>query len=118
MRRVPLWCWWGAIVWAISAPWSGACTSPQWSRVQWLPFASSADGPADVLANCALFVPFGWSLAARVRSAARVTLAAGALSTSAEALQLFSLTRHPSATDVLSALAGAALGAVARGRKR
>jgi glycopeptide antibiotics resistance protein len=64
-----------------------------------------------MLANIALFVPFGFSYGRRGAVWQAVAIAA-ALSVSAEATQLFSTTRFPSATDVTAALAGSALGAI------
>jgi glycopeptide antibiotics resistance protein len=113
---VPFWCWWIPIVWIISFPWP-LTSVPQWHRVHWVPFADPADKPTDLLANVLLFVPFGYSLAGRRRGRARILqalLAAGVVSISAEALQLFSTARYPSATDVSAAMAGAAAGGWAR----
>ena len=115
--HLPLWCWWIAVVWIVSLPWSGLTSQPQWSRVHWLPFTDPADDPRDLIANIALFVPFGYSLNAGRRGFQRtaVTLvAAAAVSVSAEATQLFSTVRYPSATDVGAAIAGAAAGVVWR----
>jgi glycopeptide antibiotics resistance protein len=90
---------------------------PQWSRVHWVPFGDPADKPRDVIANVALFVPFGYSFAGGRSGRYRIAgalLAATAVSLSAEATQLFSTSRFPSATDVSAAIAGAVAGAVWR----
>ena len=108
---VPLWIWWIAVVLAISFPWKGFVPRPQWDRVHPLPFTDPADRPRDFIANVALFVPFGWSYGRRGRVWHAVVIAA-TLSFTAEATQLFSTTRFPSATDITAALVGAALGAV------
>ena len=110
-QDVPLWVWWIPLVLAISFPWSGFVPRPQWDRVHPLPFTDPADRPRDFLANVALFVPFGWSYGRRGRIWNAVGIAA-AVSVTAEATQLFSTTRFPSATDITAALAGAAVGAV------
>jgi|1186.fasta_scaffold715786_2 glycopeptide antibiotics resistance protein len=110
-RDVPLWVWWMPVVWAISFPSSGLTSRPQWDRVHPIPFTDPADRPRDVLANIALFIPFGFSYGRRGAIWQAVAIAA-ALSLSAEATQLFSTTRFPSATDVTAAAIGAALGAI------
>jgi glycopeptide antibiotics resistance protein len=117
LSALPLWFWWIALVWAISFPWGGLTARPHWNRVHWIPFADPADKPRDVVANIMLFLPFGYSFAGRRAGPYRVALAvlvAGAVSFSAEAIQLFSRSRFPSATDVSSALAGTAAGAAWR----
>jgi len=71
----------------------------------------------DVGANVLLFVPFGWSMAGRKGAIAGLALSAAAaamLSTSAEATQLFSIRRYPSATDIASGVLGAVSGAAVR----
>jgi glycopeptide antibiotics resistance protein len=111
-RELPLWVWWVPVVMAISLPWSGLVSSPQWDRVHMIPFTDPADRPRDFVANIALFVPFG-CLYGRRRSVWGAVAVAAALSVTAEATQLFSTTRFPSATDITAALAGAALGVAA-----
>jgi glycopeptide antibiotics resistance protein len=111
-RDVPLWLWWIAVVLAISFPWSGLVSSPQWDRVHPIPFTDPADRPRDFLANIVLFIPFGYSYGRRGPVWRAVAIAA-AVSVTAEATQLFSTTRFPSATDITAALTGSALGAVA-----
>jgi glycopeptide antibiotics resistance protein len=111
-RDVPLWVWWIPVVLAISFPWSGLISSPQWDRVHPIPFTDPADRPRDFLANILLFVPFGYSYGRRA-SVWRAVAIAAAVSVTAEATQLFSTTRFPSATDITAALTGSALGAVA-----
>jgi glycopeptide antibiotics resistance protein len=110
-RDVPLWVWWMPVVWAISFPWPGLTSRPQWNRVHSITFTDPADRPRDVIANILLFLPFGYSYGRRGAVWQAVAIAAG-VSITAEASQLFSTTRFPSATDVTAALIGAALGAV------
>ena len=108
-----LWKWWVLFVLVISGPWFGLVTHPQAWKVNWVPFADPADKPRDLLQNLLLFVPFGWSyhLDRRRRTALPAALAlAAAISIAAEATQLFSVDRFPSATDVLMALLGTSLG--------
>jgi hypothetical protein len=59
VRRMPLWLWWIPLVWILSFPWTDLTRVPQWSRVHLRPFSDPADRPRDVVANLALFVPFG-----------------------------------------------------------
>ena len=63
IQSVPLWAWWIPLVWAISLPWAGLTKDPQWSRVHPVPFTDPADRPRDLIANIALYIPFGYSLA-------------------------------------------------------
>jgi len=119
-KRAPLWVWWIPIVWALSFPWSGFTAHPQWSRVHLVPFEDPADRPHDVIANVALFVPFGYSFARRGPWWKAVVVAA-LVSATAEATQLFGTSRFPSATDVAAGVIGAGLGAIAPdliGKKR
>ena len=109
-----MWIWWIPLVWVVSSPWVGFTREPQWKRVHLIPFTDPADRIRDVAANVLLFIPFGYSAAGRrgVRSGFFFALGAAALvSVSAEASQLFSTKRYPSATDVSAAIAGSAIGA-------
>ena len=117
ISRSALWVWWIPLVWIVSSPWVGFTGKPQWHRVHLVPLGDPSDKPRDVLANVLLFVPFGYSAAGR-RSARSGFLfaigAAAAVSLTAEASQLFSTQRYPSATDVSAAMVGAAIGAAFR----
>jgi len=110
-KRIPLWVWWIVLTWLISLPWTGFTLDPQWSRVHWVPFTDPADRPRDFILNVLFFVPFGYSFA-RTRRWPLAPFAAGIVSLSAEATQLFGTVRYPSATDVMAAIVGAAIGAV------
>jgi VanZ family protein len=74
----------------------------------------------DAVLNIALFLPLGWLLAGALRRSALSTMArigivagvAAALSISVETLQYFMPSRYSSILDVVSNVAGAALGAV------
>jgi glycopeptide antibiotics resistance protein len=98
-------------VWAISFPWKSFTPRPQWSRVHLVPFTDPADRPRDVIANIALFVPFGY-LYVRRGSWWRAIAIATVVSVIAEATQLFSTDRFPSATDVTAGVVGTVLGAI------
>ncbi|HJR58189.1 MAG TPA: VanZ family protein [Vicinamibacterales bacterium] len=114
-RLFRLWLVWFVLVWVVSFSWVGFTPAPQWGRVHWVPFSDPADKFRDVFANILLFFPFGF-LVARRRPGARglmtIIALALAISVSAEAMQLFSTVRHPSATDVTAAVWGAVAGAV------
>ena len=110
---MPLWVWWIPLVWAISLPWAGLTKDPQWSRVHPVPFTDPADRPRDLIANIALYIPFGYSLA-RGRKWPVVLIVSTGVSLVAEATQLFGTVRYPSATDVTAAVIGAAIGAAWR----
>lgn len=117
VRKVPIWAWWGLAVVVVSLPWIGFTAEPQWDRLHLLPFTDPQDTPRDVLINILLFVPFGfWFVAGHGsrQGLARAALAAAAVSLIAETPQLFSTQRNPSATDVVSSIAGAAVGVALR----
>jgi glycopeptide antibiotics resistance protein len=111
-----LWKWWVLVVVAVSGPWYGVTRAPQWDRVTWIPFHGAEDKPRDMAANFAMWVPFGFSLAAERRGLGRVAAAFTAtlgIACAVEAAQLFFVLRDPSATDVVVGLAGSAAGSVA-----
>lgn len=114
LRRFRLWLTWFAIVCFISLPWMGFTTEPQWHRVHWVPFHDPADKIRDFIPNALLFVPFGFLAARRGKPAPALlatALMAASISICAEATQLFSTRRFPSATDVSAAVLGALAGA-------
>lgn len=114
-RRVPLWAWWIPVVVGLSLPVFGFTPHPQWGRVHLVPFSDPEDKPRDEIVNIAMFIPLGY-LFARGRRLPRALLGAMAVaaivSVGAEATQLFSVMRNPSATDVTMAMAGAGLGSI------
>lgn len=118
LASIPAWGWWSVVVVAVSLPWIGFVATPRWHRVHVVPFTDPQDKLSDLVANTTLFVPFGLLFAWRHRGPARAAfgsaaLAAAAVSVAAEATQLFSTLRDPSATDVFYAIAGSAVGVVA-----
>jgi glycopeptide antibiotics resistance protein len=120
LRRVPFWGWWILVVFFVSAPWTGFTGEAQWDRLYLRPFSDPEDTAGDFIANMALFVPFGYSFFRHARAGHRLALtlaAASAVSLCAEAPQLFSTLRNPSATDVTAALAGSMAGALWRLRQ-
>ena len=111
-----IWLLWFGVVLFLSLPWMGFTPFPQWQRVHWVPFEDPANKLRDVILNGLLFVPLGFAVSRRRSFANAVMLSAAmALSMSllAEATQLFSSRRFPSATDVVVAVIGAVAGAAA-----
>ena len=101
-------------------PWSSFQDHSHWAKVEWLPFTSPVIRLRDVLANVALFVPLGIAIGRRSVPSRRVVNAAligGAVSILVELTQVYSHSRFPTATDVVSNAAGAAAAAaMVRGR--
>jgi glycopeptide antibiotics resistance protein len=95
----------------ITFPWQNIVFHSHWARVVWIPF-SAEFRPVDVFGNVLIFVPLGFTttLMRRRQPLAAVFLLAFVTSLTAEALQLYSHSRYPSATDVVCNVAGALLG--------
>ena len=98
----------------IVLPWGDFQGHTHWSNVGWIPFVSQPVRLRDIVANVLLFMPFGAATALNARrSPLMVTTLGGAtLSLLAEAAQLYSHTRFPSATDVVTNTVGAAAAAL------
>ena len=82
---------------------------------QLAPFRDPADQPRDAASNFLFYVPFGWSFVSGRRSRGvlmQAVAVAFVTSVAAEATQLFSTVRFPSATDVLMAVCGTLLGSM------
>lgn len=92
-------------------PWSRFVGHSHWPLVEWVPF-SRGIFPFDIVANVAMFFPFGLVLAwGRSRRAMLLTTVAGALlSMSIELFQVYTHGRLPTMTDVLTNTCGTALG--------
>jgi glycopeptide antibiotics resistance protein len=105
--------WWIPVVWIASFP-IGLTADPQWHRISLVPFTDPADKILDLGVNLLMFIPFGYSFAARPGGLLRLMAAAALTSISAELLQLFSTIRYPSSTDVVYAVVGALIGAAVR----
>jgi glycopeptide antibiotics resistance protein len=97
-----------ALIVAMVYPWGDVQDHAHWWKVAWIPFASPPFRPVDIAANVLLFVPVGVGAALLFR---RARLAAGllalTLSIGGEAVQLYSHSRFPSATDLACNVAGA-----------
>jgi glycopeptide antibiotics resistance protein len=114
-RVVRVWLLWFCLVLFISLPWLGFTRVPQWDRVNWIPFTGQSDKLRDVVLNGLLFMPLGFAVSRRRPLVTGIGLAAAmalSISIPAEATQLFSTRRFPSATDVATAAVGAVAGAV------
>jgi glycopeptide antibiotics resistance protein len=109
------WPFWIVVIAIASGPWFGVVHDPQWSRVTWIPFQGFEDKPRDMLVNLLLFVPFGWSFTTshpRRGGVWLTILAALLVSIAVEIPQLFFRLRDPSATDIVMAVFGAAIGSL------
>jgi len=88
---------------------------PHWNKVTWVPFGDRHLIVRDMIANTLLFIPFGAFGPWRERSLGGRVFAAGAcafvLSSSVELCQVFSHSRLPTTTDIVTNTAGALLGA-------
>jgi glycopeptide antibiotics resistance protein len=101
------------IVLATTWPLSKYQDHPHWDEVEWIPFTHYF-GPFDLVANVALFVPFGIALGWGGTTARRVrwALALGlACSLTVELAQVFSHNRSATVADLVTNSAGAWLGA-------
>ena len=94
-------------------PWRGFDPSAHWHRVGWIPFVSRPVRVIDVVANLALFVPLGASIALYTQRAALVpTLAAAFVcSFAGEWAQVYSRNRYPSGQDLVCNVLGAVVAA-------
>jgi|GEM_PF-1093165 glycopeptide antibiotics resistance protein len=115
--------WWQIwLVWILgilgltTMPWENYVGHSHWDLVNWIPFNDHRFAVEDLLANIALFVPFGFFLghASRGASGKKVWslafLASAMLSTSVEFFQVYCHNRNPSTTDICNNVLGAALG--------
>jgi glycopeptide antibiotics resistance protein len=106
-----------AVIAVIVVPWGGLQDHSHWARIGWVPFVSPPIRPVDIVANTLLFAPLGAGAALAFRRP--VAAAAGvalALSLSGEAVQIYTHSRFPSATDVVCNVAGAVVAALVVGR--
>ena len=110
----PFWLWTGLIL-LLVLPWTTFQSHTHWQRVEWIPFISPPLKLRDVVANVALYVPWGYLLVRQMPYASRrlwlVGILAAVLSFSTEASQLYSHGRYPSATDLICNIVGALAGA-------
>lgn len=93
-------------------PWSGFVGHSHWPLVEWVPFTIIVS-PRDIIANIALFVPFGLAFGwtRRRRPIRRAVAAAMLLSLGIELYQVYCHNHFPTTADVLANGLGAWLGA-------
>ena len=106
-----------AVIAAIIVPWGGLQNHSHWARIGWVPFVSPPIRRFDVVANTLLFAPLGAGAAlAFRRPVAAAAVLALAISLSGEAVQIYTHSRFPSATDVVCNVIGAVAAAFVVGR--
>jgi VanZ family protein len=114
-----------AILWLLgwamfSVPWSSFTTRPRMEQINLVPFSNARR--ADQIRNFVYYLPAGALGIGIGLSPVTVVTAAAGLSAVAEATQVFSAGRFPSATDLMlntaGALVGAAIALAARARAR
>lgn len=104
-----------AWVWIIGCalfgiPWSGVSRRPHLGRLNLVPLAGYRR--RDVVLNFAYYLPFGMIGIGLGAGVIPILSAAAVVSGLTEALQVFSLYRYPSVTDLVVNLSGAAVGIV------
>lgn len=110
---------WASLIVAIVVPWYDWQDHPHWMNVVWRPFVDPPMRMLDVVLNIALYVPLGFAGIRRTGRTWLVVVLATGLSLLTELTQVYSHSRIPSLTDVVSNVAGAATGlmlAIALGR--
>ena len=99
-----------AVIAAAVVPWGDFQGHTHWDKVGWIPLVSPPVRLRDIIANLLLFAPLGIAVALNTApslTSRRCAALAAGLSFAGEWTQLYSHTRFPSATDVLSNVTGA-----------
>jgi VanZ family protein len=110
-RRIALAILW-VVVWAIYAlPWGTFSPEAHWERITFTPFQARYR-VRDVLLNFVFYLPLG-ALGAQASTLTGTVLTAVLISGISEFLQVFATNRYPSATDVVTNVAGALIGYLA-----
>src|SRR4249919_2359262 len=111
--RVGFALWVGVII-AVVVPWTSFQNHAHWERVEWIPFTAPSD-VIDAGENVLFYMPYGYLLGRnRAQSRRVIGLAFGSASMLAACTaltQVFSATRFPSTTDIISNATGALIGA-------
>ena len=107
----------GIVLWAVlwaafGVPWETFSPVAHWDRVSLIPFHPHYRLRDDVL-NFVFYLPFGALGAAQGSTTAATVIAAALVSGTSECLQVFATDRYPSATDVVTNVAGAIAGHLA-----
>jgi glycopeptide antibiotics resistance protein len=106
---------WVLVILVCVVPWLSFQDHPHWTRVNWVAF-SQPFRRRDILLNIALYVPIGlfWTRGAssRLRDVLTCSIAAAILSVATETTQIYSHSRFPSMTDLVTNTLGATLGAL------
>lgn len=105
---------WVVILLAVLVPWGDITDHTHWTKVIWIPFGPPFR-PFDIVGNVLAFVPFGalWQRSRfrqRWLGGATAVAAGSALSFCAEVVQLYSHSRFPSSTDVITNAVGIVVG--------
>ena len=115
---------WTLLIVALTVPWYAFQSTPRWASIRWLPLpiVGHTRNLIDIVLNVGLYVPFGyWMIRpdkTTVASVGKIVAAAFVLSLAAEASQIFSRSRFPSTSDLVTNTTGAWIGAMlARGRE-
>jgi len=106
---------WIALIVVVGIPWGAFEPHAHWERMAWIPFVSPPVEFGDVVGNVFFYVPYGMLLQREAADARGAMLlvngSAAGLSLATEFIQVFSVTRFPSMTDVACNVFGAFIGA-------
>jgi glycopeptide antibiotics resistance protein len=106
---------WVLVILVCVVPWLSFQDHPHWMRVNWVAF-SQPFRRRDILLNIALYIPVGlfWTRGASpgLRHVLTCSIAAAVLSVATEATQIYSHSRYPSMTDIVTNTLGATIGAL------
>jgi VanZ family protein len=101
------------VAWAaFSVPWTSVTSTPHWDRARPPRIRSTSRLRPDHVLNVLFYLPATPLVAALGYPISAGLIAGAALSLTAEALQLFSVTRAPDGNDLIANMGGTAFGAV------
>ncbi len=98
------------LIFVVVYPWGTLQDHAHWNKIGWLPFVSPPVRLRDIVLNVLLFMPLGSSLAHRWRGPWSWLATVGTallLSLCGELAQVYSHSRFPAATDVVTNVLGA-----------
>ncbi len=100
--------------WAVfGLPWFGVTRHPRTDRLNLVPFRNHTYRRRDLALNFLYYIPLGLISVDLGRGMLAILIVALALSCVTELLQIFSVDRYPSVTDIVLNVAGAAAGGLA-----